>query len=386
MHILMYTDNIIILNAGQFHKDEAQKMTFSGEISDTGEPGALKEKMKTVNICKNEAEERDIPVEFAPMEGIALWPMRRAHAECFGGVDRYYTPFIAANSTRSFKTREKKEIDPLHNEGLDVVPQILTNDAGAFLWAAAEIGAGGYPEVDFNLGCPSPTVVTHGKGAGFLKDQERLDRFFDAVFEGMKDKTFPKISVKTRIGFEREEEASGIAAILGRYPFSRVIIHPRLRTDYYGGKPRMEVFSRIFESCPHPVVYNGDLTAPEDVKELLRQYPGLAGVMIGRGLLANPSLARELAGGEPFSAEELRRYHDTLLDYWLADIPEFSGVVGKMKELWHYMGPLFPDGKKQLKKIRKSGKEQEYRAAVSALFDSCGPLPPEERGRQAVYE
>ncbi len=313
------------------------------------------------------------------MEGITGWPLRRAHAEAFPGISRYYTPFIAANSTHSFKTREKKEIDPSHNEGLSAVPQILTNDADAFLWAAGEIGALGYPEVNFNLGCPSPTVVTHGKGAGFLRDPERLDRFFDRVFEGMSGVSAPRVSVKTRIGFESEEEAAGIAAVMGRYPFCRVIVHPRLRTDYYGGSPRMDVFSLFYENCPHPLVYNGDLVTAAGVQELLGRYPGLDGVMIGRGLLMNPSLAGELRGGDPFGAEELRRYHDRILQLWLSDIPEFSGVIGKMKELWHYMGPLFRDGEKHLKKIRKARKEREYRAAVDDLFASCGILPPGER-------
>ena len=311
------------------------------------------------------------------MEGITYWPQRRALSAFFPGCDRYYTPFIAVNSTHSFKTREKKELYPGNNAGIFVVPQLLTNDADAFLWAADAIRSSGYKEMNFNLGCPSPTVVTHGKGAGFLMDPEKLDRFFETVFSKMAPDIL--LSVKTRLGMEDEEEAEALLTVYNRYPIDRLIVHPRLRKDYYKGRVRLDAFGDLLTSSRHPVIYNGDIFTTKDAEAVRKAFPGIRGVMCGRGLLMNPSLARELKGGEPFTKSELKGYHDLLIDFWLADIPEFSGVIGKMKEIWHYLGPAFRESEKRLKKIRKSRRKEEYLAAVEELFLGCDLLAPEER-------
>lgn len=315
--------------------------------------------------------------EFAPMEGITLWPLRRAYAECFPGTACSYTPFIAANSTHSFKTREKKEIDPKHNEGLVCIPQILTNNPEAFIWAAGEIAEKGYGEVNFNLGCPSATVVTHGKGAGFLKDPDRLDRFFDDIFRTIGDGI--RISVKTRIGVEEEKEAEKLTEIFNRYPIVKLIVHPRLRSDFYKGKPRMESFGLFYERIRHPLVYNGDIFTKEDAERISSEYPLLEGIMVGRGLLMNPSLAREMRGGAAFSKKELKVWHDRLLELMLQDIPEFSGVIGKMKEIWYYLAPVFRDEGKCVRRIKKSRTREEYTLAVNDLFMSAPLLDPVER-------
>ena len=311
------------------------------------------------------------------MEGITYWPFRQALNRCFPGCGVYYTPFIAATSTHSFKTREKKEIDPANNEGLHVIPQILTNDAGAFLWAAGRIGVSGYREVNFILGCPSPTVVTHGKGAGFLADTGKLDRFFDAVFSGMGQEM--KISVKTRIGMESEDEAESLMEVFNRYPISKLIVHPRLRKDFYKGEVRLHVFEKICALTEIPVIFNGDVFTPEDAWRIAAAFPGISGIMIGRGALMNPSLFRELAGGEPASEAELKEFHDTLLELWQLDIPDFSGVIGKMKELLYYLGPSFANSAGAMKKIRKSRRKEEYLAAAEELFTNCRLLPRDER-------
>ena len=343
-------------------------------------------------VSKSEKEPGRLELDFAPLEGITGYPFRRAHARCFPGADRYFTPFIAANGTHSFKTREKKEIDPAHNAGLRVIPQILTNDAEAFLWAAGEMKERGYDEVNLNLGCPSPTVVTRRKGAGFLGEPEKLDRFFEAVFEGLAQQDV-RISVKTRIGMASEAETGELIEIYNRYPLAEVIVHPRLRTDFYKGEPRMESFERFYAELCHPVLYNGDVRTARDAGELRRRFPKLRGIMIGRGLLMDPALIREIRGAEaafgreeaesPAGGEltrgELRHFHDEVLAGWMSDMDEWPNVIGKMKELWYYMGPLFADGGRELKKIRKARQEAEYRAAVDMLFSRRELIPAGER-------
>ena len=142
----------------------------------------------------------------APMEGVTGHVFRQAHAACFGPADKYLTPFLSPNQNLCFTSRERAEVLPEHNDGLNVVPQLLTSNAAHFLWASRELAAMGYREVNLNLGCPSGTVSAKGKGAGFLAYPDRLERFLDQVFSYVTI----DVSVKTRIGKASPDEWDGL--------------------------------------------------------------------------------------------------------------------------------------------------------------------------------
>ena len=165
----------------------------------------------------------------APMEGITGYIYRNAHATYFGGVDKYFTPFIATTQHGKFTSRELNDILPEHNEGIAVIPQILSNNAADVMVTVQQLVTYGYEEVNLNLGCPSGTVVAKGKGSGFLAYPEALDRFLNEVFE----KTPIKISIKTRIGKENPDTFNELMEIFNRYPLEELIIHPRVQTDFY---------------------------------------------------------------------------------------------------------------------------------------------------------
>ena len=120
---------------------------------------------------------------FAPMEGFTGYVFRNAHHACFPSVDRYYTPFISPNQNRPMSPKEKRDVLPENNRNIPLIPQILTNNAAQFLQATKVLADMGYAEVNLNLGCPSATVVTKGKGAGFLGEKEKLRTFLDEVYE-----------------------------------------------------------------------------------------------------------------------------------------------------------------------------------------------------------
>lgn len=135
---------------------------------------------------------------FAPMEGITGYVFRNAHHRHFHGIKTYYTPFISPNQTRKFTPRELNDVRPEHNEGVPVIPQILTNKADDFLWAAGRLKELGYTEVNLNLGCPSGTVVAKKRGSGFLEYPMELDEFLYQVYDGLA-KVGKELSVKTRL-------------------------------------------------------------------------------------------------------------------------------------------------------------------------------------------
>lgn len=334
----------------------------------------------------------------APMEGITGYLYRRAHHACYPGVDQYFTPFLSPGASHSFTSREKGEILPEHNEGIPVTPQVLTNRAEDFLWVCGELYVRGYRQVNLNLGCPSGTVVSKGKGAAFLGQREELTSFFDACFEGI-GASFPglSLSVKARVGFQSEEEFPALLTLFNRYPLKELILHPRIQTDYYKGKPRREIFHLGLEKSRCPVCYNGDIFTAEDGFTVRQEFSGLNAVMAGRGLIASPWLLEELKDGadqvktdDPDgkirrrdSAERLLQFHNMLLESYVSVLSGDRNVLFKMKELWYYMGCHFPDSKKSLKRIRKAARLTEYRAAVQELFANerfdgeAGFSPPE---------
>lgn len=133
-------------------------------------------------------------IYLAPLEGITGYTYRRALYNCFGGFDKYFIPFILPNQKGHLSTREKKDIMPENNEGMYAVPQILTKNAEDFIQTAETLQEYGYNEVNLNLGCPSKTVVTKGRGAGFLDRPDELDKFLDEIFRKCVELEVPELT------------------------------------------------------------------------------------------------------------------------------------------------------------------------------------------------
>ncbi len=308
-------------------------------------------------------------ISFAPMEGVTTATFRRVYKEHFKGVDRYYTPFLAATQTGCFKKREIREYTPFDPM---LVPQVMASKAEHVLWSAKLLADAGYEEVNLNLGCPAATVVTKKKGAGMLADPEGLDRFLEELF---REQDLPKISLKTRIGFADPGEAEKLGQIYGKYPVSEVIIHPRVRDDFYNRPLSLQGFEMMKKYLTCPVAFNGDIRTPEDAERILKAYPETEHLMIGRGLLADPLLAEKIkkkaTGAQETESRDLQRIRDFVTDLWEAYSGILSGerdVLFKMKEIWFHLGSSFPGCEKQLDKLKKSRTAAEYRMITEDLF------------------
>ena len=300
------------------------------------------------------------------MEGVTTAEYRAVLRRHFPGVDKYFTPFLVANQTHHFKKREKRELLPLQR---DLVPQILANSAEDFLWAARQLRALGYEEIDLNLGCPSATVVPKGKGAGMLAHPDRLERFFDSIFS---ETDLPHISVKTRLGIADPAEAPALGRILARYPFSEVIIHARVREDFYEGAPRKEAFAAMREELSCPVCYNGDIRSAEDADRIRAAFPDISRIMVGRGIVSAPWMAEELRGticSEAASrGAQLKNFLDDLWETYRSSSLGERDVLFKMKELWYYLGQNYPEKARALLDLKKARTGQEYQSAVDAVL------------------
>ncbi|MEG1720231.1 MAG: tRNA-dihydrouridine synthase family protein, partial [Pseudoflavonifractor sp.] len=301
---------------------------------------------------------------FAPMEGITCSIFRNAHARWFGGVDKYYMPFLSPSQEHSFTRKGFHDLLPEHNVGVPAVPQLLTKCAADFLWAAGALQDMGYGEINLNLGCPSGTVTAKGKGAGFLGDPEGLDRFLDEIFSA----ATVEISVKTRLGVRSDEEFEVLLEIYNKYPISELTIHPRVRADFYKNKVHMEVFARALPRSRNPVCYNGDLTGAADCLALADRFPAVGAIMLGRGLCANPGLALQARGGAGASKAALRGFHDEIYTGYTAAFGERRNAMRRMKELWSYLICLFEDSDAQGKRLRKATDPADYEAVVDSIF------------------
>lgn len=301
---------------------------------------------------------------FAPMEGLTGYIYRNAHHTFFPGIDKYFSPFIVANQCENFRTREIKDILPEHNEGIVLIPQLLTNNAKDFIHASERIKSLGYHEINFNLGCPSRTVVTKKKGAGFLSDPAKLDAFFDEVFS----QSVTELSVKTRIGMYQPDEFDELIEIFNKYPIKELIIHPRTQKDYYENKPNLKVFKDALALSKNPVCYNGDIFTVKDYREFSANFPEVKTVMLGRGLITNPGLVSQILSQTKPDKKLLREFHDKIYGDYQQVLSGDRNVLFKMKELWSHMILLFTYHENYAKKIRKSQRLYEYDEAVSSLF------------------
>ncbi len=303
-------------------------------------------------------------IYFAPLEGVTDEIYRRAHFESFGGPDKYYIPFLSPTQHFTFSSREQKAMSPEENRGIPVVPQVLTKNAEHFNGMAARLKDFGYTEVNLNAGCPSGTVTAKGKGSGMLRDKAALRLFLDEVFANC---PLP-VSVKTRIGYESTEEWDDLINIYKDYPFSEIILHMRTREEFYKGRPHVELTQKAMDAFSCPVVYNGDVFYKEDSEDVTGRFPALSGLMVGRGLVANPALARVLKGGKQATKEEICAFHDKLYRRYLEAWPK-NAVAGHMCEIMSYMSCMFENPHKLIKTLRKSRDLAAYEDNAKRIFD-----------------
>lgn len=303
----------------------------------------------------------------APMEGLTDRIWRQVHQKWFGAADapmRYYAPFLSPPENRVLIPKKMAELAPEANAGTVVIPQLLAKDGELAAWMIGEVRKLGYTEVNLNFGCPSGTVTAKGKGAGMLRDPARLDAFLDAVFSAVEG----PVSVKTRIGVQNPEEFAALLDIYNRYPICELTIHPRVMKQLYRGQADRAAFAAALPECRMPVCYNGDVTTPEELHALEAEFPQLSGIMVGRGLIADPALFRRARGGAPASREELRGYCDDLYHGYTEAFGAASCAVSRMKAHWFYLIHRFEGADPLEKPLRKAREGWEYETVVNQIF------------------
>lgn len=364
-------------------------------------------------------------IYFAPLEGITGFVFRNAYEKYYGGVDKYFTPFITPHTKKNMDMREKRDILPENNKGIYVVPQVLTNKSEELISISKELKEYGYNEINLNIGCPSKTVTAKGKGSGFLEQPKALEKFFDEFFS----KADMELSIKTRIGMWELEEAQHLFQIFEKFPFKEIIVHARLGSEFYGGTPHYDVFEEYGTWSNQSLCYNGDIHSLTQMEELDAKWNFCEKYMLGRSLIAQPWMLEyrkkkieklhQASSGiatihEPMKnvdcecllynfkeqvaeskncniqnlesisdiidreslesvkrAETFQQFHDELLEGYAQYLSGDRNVLFRMKELWSYWGTQFVGQEKLLKQIKKATTIKEYQFVVEKLPAIC---------------
>jgi tRNA-dihydrouridine synthase len=306
----------------------------------------------------------------SPLQGFTDFRFRNALNKYFGGIDTYYSPYIRLNGKLVIKPSYERDLLPENNIGLEVIPQIITNDADEFLFVANYVKDLGYKELNWNLGCPYPMVTKSGMGSGLICNPEKINHILDRVHS----ESDIIVSMKMRLGYDTTEEILDVLPILDTYPIKNIAIHARIGKQLYKGGVHLDAFQKCIDNTKHKLYYNGDIKSVAKFREMQERFPTIDHWMIGRGLISDPFLPimiRQNTLEYPKNKMELfSAFHDTLYGIYSESLSGSTHLLLKMYHLWEYFAVTFSNPHKVLKKIKKAQSIRNYELAVAEIFKS----------------
>ena len=281
----------------------------------------------------------------APLRGVTIRCFREVFAEqiCEAGFTEAITPFISANP--GFDPLKDRELARLHSptptskslcasaslrDQIRVTPQFIGKDPESLRSCLLRIKEAGYDTADLNCGCPYPMVRNKGRGSGLLRTPAVLEKMIAVGCETMGE---GKFSVKTRLGFDKNDELLALMPMLNSYPLRFLTVHARNARQMYGGECDWESFKKVAAVAKMPIVPNGDLPLQSSValcdqnceSGISHRDTKAQRIMIGRAFIRQLGMRDDIG-------ELLSRY----IDASTAELCGPSPVLGRMKELIAY--------------------------------------------------
>ena len=304
----------------------------------------------------------------SPLQGFTDFRFRNAQNKLFGGIDTFYSPYIRLNGKMVIKPSYERDLLPENNLDLEVIPQVITNDADEFLFVAKYVRELGYKELNWNLGCPYPMVTKSGMGSGLISNPEKINN----ILHRAHNESDIIVSMKMRLGYENSEEILDVLPILDTYPIKNIAIHARIGKQLYKGGVNLDAFQLCVDNTKHKLYYNGDITSVAKFHEMQQRFPTIDHWMIGRGLISDPflpSMIKNNTSEYPANKMELfSAFHDTLYAIYSESLSGSTHILLKMYHLWEYFSATFSNPHKVLKKIKKAQSIRNYEAAVAEIF------------------
>jgi tRNA-dihydrouridine synthase len=312
--------------------------------------------------------QQPVSIYFAPFQGITTKPFRALYARHFKGVDKLYTPYFSNFAVgHTLPPLKQKALKDQFENGIEVVPQVLSKSAEEIISFARNCEEFGFKELNLNLGCPYPQVTRKLRGAGMLPFPDMVDEILEKVMKEIKI----SFSVKCRLGNLSAKEMDALIPVFNRYPINELTIHARIGKQLYSGKPDFDSFAGAVAQLQMPVVYNGDIFADSDFEKFKSRFPEINLLMIGRGILSDPFLPARIKGFEMPSDPEstIRLFIDDLYMAYRKERDDNPSVLNAMKEYWAYLAESFDEPVKVFRKIKKSKNFETYDEAISLIFE-----------------
>jgi tRNA-dihydrouridine synthase len=297
----------------------------------------------------------------APMQGLTEVLFRRVYEECFpGAIALAISPFLSLthnleSAKGSIHAALLEDVLPENNVGsIPVIPQILGKEPSEFITLGNKLYELGYKEVNWNMGCPVRKVAAKHRGSGILPYPDEVRAILDNVLPELK----PALSVKVRLGLKDKGDIFRLVPILNDYPLASVTVHPRLGRQQYGGHPDIDTFGELLPLLKAPVIYNGDIVTAADARQIRQRFPQVADIMIGRGILYNPTLPLEISGSAPTADHLTLNSHfiRRLMEEIMNCLPTDESRIHKMKEYWCLQWRSLPISEMQARTVLRETK------------------------------
>lgn len=254
------------------------------------------------------------PLMLAPMQGLTNRAMRRLFID-WASPDTVFTEFMRVNAAapvRRLATTDLREIAPQEG-GVPLVVQLIGHGCEALVSAARSAQAAGAAHINLNLGCPYGRMTSGLTGGGMLQRPELLE---EIVF-ALRGAITGSFSVKLRAGYDDPNQIFELLPLFEAADVDFLVLHPRTVVQEYQGLADHAITTRVVRQTRLPVIANGDIRTAADGTRLLEES-GAAGLMLGRGAIADPLLFKRLRGQDP--AEPARDERAAMLRRYLQEI------------------------------------------------------------------
>lgn len=303
----------------------------------------------------------------APMEGLVDGIMRDILTR-IGGIDLCVAEFLRADGNLLPPRIFLATVPELANggcttSGVPVRVQLLGHDPAVLAENAARAVELGAPGIDLNFGCPAPSVNRHGAGASLLADPQRLHTIVATVRRAVPPGV--PVTAKMRLGISDTSLALDCARALQAGGADELTVHARTRAEAFRPPARWEWLALIREELTIPVVANGDVWNVADW-ENIRAVSGCADVMLGRGLVVRPDLARQIRDGTaPMPWEEFQPWLREYFERMYGAAPKYAH--GFLKQWLNMLRGGFPEAEELYRKVRTENDPQRLEALLNKV-------------------
>ena len=298
-------------------------------------------------------------LHLAPLQGYTESYFRNAYSKYFDCFESAIAPFIPAGHGNTIKKSRIRDLLHENNAKMPVVPQIIGKYAPEFIPLAKHLYHYGYNTVNINMGCPIESIAKKMRGSGLLVYPDIVEMLLEKLFKEVPN----HISLKMRLGYYKKQEIRDLMPILNKFPLKELIIHPRLGSQMYTGKPDLEAYEWCVKNTQIPVIYSGDIFDKSSFEKLQKRFPQQERWMIGRGVIYDLFLPLTLKQEKLTIAEKIDlfgKFHSSLFQEVIEYRNRPKNQLNKMKEYWGYFSRQYKNHLQIHHQITRSNSLEEF--------------------------